>query len=225
LLKETSIKMMEITEAGELGRALLGVPITEAGIAGEQARLRGEEVEIRREELGFRREEAELKREGEAQGEAGEEMDELMDMMLRATATHKPTYGMYGEEEKVMAANTLLDLIRLNQSISPETKMKWLETAPSLLGVTLPETLAGEKGKPYFDWFRDMWNQSLSETAEVGGVPRPAETYKGLTFAEIQKEVNRIYAKTGSMKKANQYLKKYGLTRETYSELLAKGTE
>jgi len=220
LLKETSIKMMEITEAGELGRALLEVPITEAGIAGEQARLRGAELGLGWAKLGLAEEELELKREGEAQGEAGEEMDELMDMMLRATATHKPTYGMYGEEEKVMAANTLLDLIRLNMSISPETKMKWLETAPSLLGVTLPETLAGEKGRPYFDWFRDMWNQSLSETAEVGGIPRPTKTYKGLSFDEIRAEVNRIYGETGSRKKVNQYLKKYGMSIEDYKEQL-----
>jgi len=220
LLKETSIKMMEITEAGELGRALLEVPITETGIAGEQARLRGAELELGWGKLGLAKEELELKREGEAQGEAGEEMDELMDMMLRATATHKPTYGMYGEEEKVMAANTLLDLIRLNQSIAPETKMKWLETAPSLLGVTLPETLAGEKGRPYFDWFRDMWNEALDETAEVGGIPRPVKTYKGLSFADIRAEVNRIYGETGSRKKVNQYLKKYGMSIEDYKEQL-----
>lgn len=220
LLKETAMQMMPITEAGELGRALLEVPITEAGVAGEQARLRGEEVRLRGEELGFRREEAELKREGEALGISKEETELIDDMMLRAVASHKTEYGMYGEEQKTMAVNTFIELLQLDKSLRPETRMEAIDAAPSLLGITLPEMLAGERERPYFTWIRGIWNKALDEVAEETGLPRPPRTYKGLSFADIRAEVNRIYGETRSRKKVSQYLKKYGMTIEDYREQL-----
>lgn len=207
LLKGTAARMMEMTEGAELGRQLLELPL--------------EELELERDVLGLRREEAELKREGTAQGVAGDEQELLRDMMLRATATHKPTYGVYGQKEKVMAANTLLELIRLDRTLRPETKMQYLEAVPSLTGVTLAEEL--QKGKvPYFDWFRGMFNQALDETEVETGVTRPSEKFKGTSLEDIIREVEEVWGRTGSRKEIAKYLKKYNLTLDKYREVSQK---
>jgi len=221
ILKQRAISMMGIPEGAGLGRELLELPLEELG--------------LEREKLEFKREEAELKRQGEAMGETREDTEYLMSLMLRATATHKATLGLYTEEDKVAAANTLLELIRTDTSIPPETKMRWLETAPSLMGVTLAEEL--KRDRPYFDWFRGMWNQALTEAAgeamemrreverfEKAPTTLPTKTRRGLSFAEIQKEVNRIYRETGSRKDVTKYLKKYGMTIDDYREELQKVT-
>jgi len=242
VLKFSALATMGGAEMGELGRALLDLPFTQAGLrAGELAlgeeRLGQEqrefrnlaewrdaqtdqfwaqfgldkaELDVRREELGFRREQDRLKRQGEELGEAREDSEYLLDLMLRATATHKATYGTLTKADKIAAAETLQNLIAMDASILPDLKMKWLSAVPHIMGVSLTRALTtGDIPRDYLDYFEKSWNQAVEETEALTGLYGPAPTYQGISLDQIMDRVEFMAGRDESKRKKDKRIAKY----------------
>ena len=196
LLMGTAVRMMEMTEGAELGRRLLELPLTK---------------EIReREEFEFKETEAALKREGEALGEAREDIDQLQKLMKTATSQIKPTYGGYSKESRALATGVFISLLDADISLSPETKMRYMEIAPALHGMTMAETIDPTLMGGYA-WFRGLWEDALSGAVEEV----PSETIKSASILDIIRVVNGL----GSVKEAKKFLKKFGLSWNEYLDI------